>query len=208
MHAAIAHAQFETIHPYVDGNGRTGRLLIHRLLPPGAAPEPVALGLLNDPDRYVAGLRHYAAGDLDVWIGAFADAIVLGASAAQRIVARIDQLRDDYRRRVRTRRGSTVPAVIDALLGSPAVTTRSIEDCFGVTEARAQQILHQLADAEILQRRRHAGGWAQRVGRSRHHRRDGHDPCRRAARYWVTVWRQTRAVASSWSGPAMRGTLG
>ena len=152
LHAAIAHAQFETIHPYADGNGRVGRLLIHRVLPAGAAPVPVALGLLNDPDRYVAGLRHYAAGDLDTWIGTFADAIVLGASAAQRIVARIDQLRDDYRRRVRTRRGSAVPAVIEALLGSPAVTTRSIEDRFGVTEARAQQILHQLADAEILQR--------------------------------------------------------
>ena len=152
LHAAIAHAQFETIHPYVDGNGRIGRLLIHRLLSAGAAPVPVALGLLNNPDRYVAGLRHYAAGDLDTWISTFADAIVLGASAAQRIVVRIDQLRDDYRRRIRTRRGSTVPAVIDALLSSPAVTTRSIEDRFGVTEARAQQILHQLADAEILQR--------------------------------------------------------
>ena len=152
LQAATAHAQFETIHPYVDGNGRIGRLLIHRLLPAGAAPVPVALGLLNDPDRYIAGLRHYAAGDLDTWIGTFADAIVLGASAAQRIVARIDQLRDNYRRRVRTRRGSTVPAVIDALLSSPAVTTRSIEDRFGVTEARAQQILHQLADSKILQR--------------------------------------------------------
>ena len=152
LHAAIAHAQFEAIHPYVDGNGRIGRLLIHRLLPAGAAPVPVALGLLNNPDRYVAGLRHYAAGDLDTWISTFADAMVLGASAAQRIVVRIGQLRDDYRRRVRTRRGSTVPAVIDALLGSPAVTTRSIEDRFEVTEARAQQILHQLADVEILQR--------------------------------------------------------
>ena len=152
LHAAIAHAQFETIHPYVDGNGRIGRLLIHRVLPAGTAPVPVALGLLNDPDRYVAGLRRYAAGDLDTWIATFADALVLGASAAQRIVVRIDQLRDDYRRRVRTRQGSAVPAVIEALLGSPAVTTRSIEDRFGVTEARAQQILHQLADAKILQR--------------------------------------------------------
>ena len=152
LHAAIAHAQFETIHPYVDGNGRIGRLLIHRLLPAGAAPVPVALGLLNNPDRYVAGLRHYAAGGLDTWISTFADAMVLGASAAQQIIVRIGQLRDDCRRRVRTRRGSTVPAVIDALLGSPAVTTRSIEGRFGVTEARAQQILHQLADAGILQR--------------------------------------------------------
>ena len=150
LHAAIAHAQFETIHPYVDGNGRIGRLLIHKLLPPGSAPVPAALGLLHDPARYVAGLNSYRDGDLDAWIGAFADAITLGAGSARRLVRRLEQLRAGYHRKIRTRRGSTVPHVIDALLDHPAVTTRTIEDRFGVTAARAQQILHLLADAGIL----------------------------------------------------------
>ena len=152
LHAGITHAQFETIHPYADGNGRIGRLLIHKLLPFGAAPVPVALGLLHDPARYVAGLDSYRGGDLDTWIGTFADAITLGAGAARRLVVRLDQIRDDYHSRVRTRRGSTVPRVIDALLDHPAASTRSIEDRFGVTEARGQQILNLLADAEVLHR--------------------------------------------------------
>ncbi|MXZ96538.1 MAG: Fic family protein [Acidimicrobiaceae bacterium] len=150
LHAAVAHAQFLTIHPYVDGNGRIGRLMIHKLLSAGGAPVPVAHGLLSDPARYVLGLTGYRSGDLDGWVGVFADAITVAARAASRLVGRLDDLRDDYHGRVRTRSGSRVPQVIDMLLDNPAVTAQSIEDRFGVTSARAGQILHRLADAGIL----------------------------------------------------------
>lgn len=150
LHAAIAHAQFLTVHPYVDGNGRIGRLLIHKLLPAGDAPVPVAHGLLSDPARYVSGLTSYRSGDLDAWVSVFADAITTAAGAASRLVGRLADLRDDYHGRVRSRRGSSVPQVIDMLLDTPAVTAQSIKDRFGVTSARAGQILHRLADAGIL----------------------------------------------------------
>ena len=150
LHAAIAHAQFLTIHPYVDGNGRIGRLLIHKLLPAGRAPVPVAHGLLSDPVGYVSGLTSYRSGDLDAWVGVFADAIAVAAGAASRLVGRLTALRDDYHGRVRTRSASSVPHVIDMLLDNPAVTAQSIEERFGVTSARAGQILHRLADAGIL----------------------------------------------------------
>ena len=150
LHAAVAHAQFLTIHPYVDGNGRIGRLLIHKLLPSGGAPVPVAHGLLSDPARYVSGLTSYRSGDLDAWVGVFADAITAAAGTALRLVVRLAALRSDYHSRVRTRSGSSVPQVIDMLLDSPAATAQSIEERFGVTSARAGQILHRLADAGIL----------------------------------------------------------
>ena len=150
LHAAVAHAQFLTIHPYVDGNGRIGRLLIHKLLPAGGAPVPVAHGLLSDPVRYVSGLTSYRSGDLDAWVGVFADAIAVAARAASRLVRRLAALRGDYHGRVRTRSGSSVPQVIDMLLDNPAVTAHSIEDGLGVTSARAGQILRRLADVRIL----------------------------------------------------------
>ena len=150
LHAAIAHAQFLTIHPYVDGNGRIGRLLIHKLLPAGPAPVPVAHGLLSDPAKYVSGLTSYRSGDLNAWVRVFAGAITVAAGVASRLVGRLAGLRDDYHGRVRTRSGSRVPEVIDVLLDNPAVTARSIEERFGVTSARAGQILHRLADATIL----------------------------------------------------------
>ena len=86
LQAAVAHAQFLTIHPYVDGNGRIGRLLIHKLLPAGRAPVPVAHGLLSDPVRYVSGLTSYRSGDLDAWVSVFADAITVAAGVASRLV--------------------------------------------------------------------------------------------------------------------------
>ena len=165
VHAAIAHAQFETIHPYVDGNGRIGRLLIHRLLdarPTAAtAPVPVAHGLLHNPNGYVGGLTAYRRGDLDDWITVFATAVSDGALAAVRLVDRIAGIASDYRQRVRTRQGSAVSHILDGLLGTPAITAGEIRAAYKLTSGRASQILHQLADAGIVRLSDH------RAGRSR-----------------------------------------
>ena len=151
VHAAIAHAQFETIHPYVDGNGRVGRLLIHPLLDAGPAPVPVAHGLLHDPVGYVDGLSAYRAGDVDAWVAMFAAAVADGATAAIRLVGRVDELAQAHRARVRTRAGSAVEHILDSLIHTPAITARHIQDTYGVTPGRASQILHQFAEADVLQ---------------------------------------------------------
>ncbi|MYG94323.1 MAG: Fic family protein [Acidimicrobiia bacterium] len=150
VHAAIAHAQFETIHPYVDGNGRVGRLLVHPLLDAGPAPVPVAHGLLHDPVGYVEGLTAYRAGDIDTWMATFAAAVADGATAAIRLVGRIDELAQQHRARVPTRAGSAVEHILNSLIHTPAITARHIQDTYGVTPGRASQILHQLADADVL----------------------------------------------------------
>ena len=161
VHAAIAHAQFETIHPYVDGNGRVGRLLIHQLLDAGEAPVPVTHGLLHDPTGYVAGLTAYRAGDLDRWVATFAAAVADGAAAAVQLVDRIDDLHRTYRSRVRTRAGSPVERIIDTLVGTPAITAGEIQATYRLSAGRASQILHQLAEADILRLSAHRAGRAQ-----------------------------------------------
>ena len=160
VHAAIAHAQFETIHPYVDGNGRIGRLLIHQLLDAGEAPVPVAHGLLHNPTGYVAGLTAYRAGNLDGWVATFAAAVADGAAAAVQLVDRIEELRQDYRARVRTRAGSSVQQLLDSLVHTPAVTAGQIQADYLLTRGRASQIVHQLAEANILRLSAHRAGRA------------------------------------------------
>ena len=76
VQAAIAHAQFETIHPFIDGNGRTGHALVHLVLQRRTLVTktvvPVSTVLLADPDAYFHGLNLYRQGALDEWVEMFA----------------------------------------------------------------------------------------------------------------------------------------
>jgi len=94
--AAIAHAQFETIHPFGDGNGRAGRCLIHVILRRrGVAPRyvpPVSVVLATNAREYIAGLTGFREGRTDEWIGALADSVTSATTATKRLWALIDML--------------------------------------------------------------------------------------------------------------------
>jgi Fic family protein len=131
--AAIAHAQFETIHPFVDGNGRTGRTLIHVILRRrGVAPRfvpPISLVLATHADAYVDGLnrtRYDGAPDseaamdaINSWISFFAGACRRAVSDAEAFERRVAELQDDWRARLgRVRKNSAIDLLLDALPGA------------------------------------------------------------------------------------------
>jgi Fic family protein len=101
--AAIAHAQFEVIHPFGDGNGRVGRVLISWLLTRRLqllTPPPVSARLAADRDGYLAGLALFRLGHLEPWVVWFADAAA-GAGRAQRaLVEHVDELTESWRTRL------------------------------------------------------------------------------------------------------------
>ena len=84
--AALAHAQFETIHPFADGNGRTGRALVQVILRRrGLAPEyvpPISVVLAADKARYLAGLVDFREGRENDWLRSFAAAAARAAELA------------------------------------------------------------------------------------------------------------------------------
>lgn len=90
-HAAIAHAQFETAHPFVDGNGRTGRALVHSLLrAKGLTTKfivPVSAGRLADTDGYLAALGAYRSGDVAPIVEQFSDASYRAVVNGRQLVA-------------------------------------------------------------------------------------------------------------------------
>jgi Fic family protein len=138
--AAIAHAQFETIHPFVDGNGRTGRALIHVVLRRrGVAPRilpPISLVLATWSRSYVEGLtatRYRGRADsaaahdgINHWIGLFAAACRRAVDDAVAFEERVTSIQDDWRSAVGViRKGSAVELLVGALPGAPVLSVSS-----------------------------------------------------------------------------------
>jgi Fic family protein len=163
--AAMAHAQFETIHPFVDGNGRTGRALIHVILRRrGLAPHvlpPVSLVLATWATDYVAGLTatRYsgtqtsaaALDGLNRWIGLFATATRRAVGDAEQYEARVTELQEEWRERSGgVRANSAADLLINSLPGAPIVTVQSAATLIGRSEQAVNQAIPRLVDAKIL----------------------------------------------------------
>ena len=137
VQAAVAHAQFETIHPFVDGNGRTGRALVHMILRRrGLAPRivpPVSLVLATLSADYIAALTvtrfdgdsssPEAMIGMNRWIALFAGSCLRAVADASVFEERTHIIRDTWREQIgRVRRGSSVDLLLQALPGTPILT--------------------------------------------------------------------------------------
>ena len=159
VQAAVAHAQFETIHPFVDGNGRTGRALVQVLLRRrGLSPvyvPPISVVLAKDKGHYIDGLTAYRHGDIDGWLEQFAVAAAQAAGLAERYVAEVGILQDRWRHRLQTtarspRADAAAWAVIDLLPGYPVVTVPVLVAATGRSKPVIGQAVDQLAAAGVL----------------------------------------------------------
>jgi Fic family protein len=153
--AAIAHAQFETVHPFGDGNGRAGRCLIHVILRRrGLTPQfvpPVSVVLATNARQYVAGHVDFREGRTDDWIGAFADATTTAVEAAKRLWAQIDALLIDLITRGGAPRADSVARkIILGLPAQPIVSADTAAARYGVTPTAARGALNRLQETGVL----------------------------------------------------------
>ena len=124
VQAAVAHAQFETIHPFADGNGRVGRALIHVVLRRRGLAQryvpPVSLVLAADATAYVAGLTAFREDRAADWILLFAQALERAAAKASELALRLAELQEKWRESAgRPRRHSSAEALIVELPAHP-----------------------------------------------------------------------------------------
>jgi Fic family protein len=153
--AAIAHAQFETIHPFVDGNGRVGRCLIHVVLrQAGVAPRfvpPVSIVLAARLTSYVAGLVDFREGRVAAWIESFAGACASAADHAGTLADDIAALRVAWFERLGHPRVDSAAAKIVALLPmQPIASAPTIRAAIGTSPQQALAGLKALADAGVV----------------------------------------------------------
>jgi Fic family protein len=154
VQAAIAHAQFETIHPFHDGNGRVGRALIHVVLrrretAPRFVP-PVSLVLATNAVQYVAGLTAYRASRLADWIEVFARAVGSAARRSMVLAQALQKLQAAWLTRAGTRQGSSAALLCDALVAHPVVTVESAAQILGRSKQAVNEALATLEEAGIV----------------------------------------------------------
>lgn len=155
MQAAIVHAQFETIHPFADGNGRVGRCLIHVVLRRrGVAPSfvpPVSLILATDAKAYVRGLTDFRAGNAVEWCALFAQAARTSATEAYRFADDIEKLKSRWRDAAgNPRRDSATSALIDLLPSHPLLDVSTAEKLLGKSNQATRLAMLQLDETGVL----------------------------------------------------------
>lgn len=155
VHVALAHAQFETIHPFTDGNGRTGRALMHAMLRArGATPDatvPLSAGLLADTDAYFDALTAYRAGDPGAIVRRVAAAALEAVVNARVLVEDLQAVRRRWARTVRARSDSILWRIADLLLAQPVIDAPTVLAELGGTSANTHRALRRLADAGVIE---------------------------------------------------------
>lgn len=156
VRVALAHYQFECIHPFDDGNGRIGRLLVSLQL--------CKSGRLSAPLLYVSGFfdahkeeytrllyRVSSEGCWNEWINFFLSAIATQAKDAFLRVEKLEALRDEYHVKVRRKRASAMlPTVVDELFRHPALTVAGVAQRTGMGPPSAGRLVRQLEELGIL----------------------------------------------------------
>lgn len=154
VQAAVAHAQFETIHPFTDGNGRTGRALVHSLLRAKALTRkvtvPVSAGLLADTRRYFETLTAYRDGDPEPIVERLASASFAAINNGRTLVGELHSVRASWDEVITARRGATAWRLADMLLSQPVVDSPLVQRQLGVTAPAALGAIDQLGDAGVL----------------------------------------------------------
>jgi Fic family protein len=157
--AAIAHAQFELIHPFGDGNGRVGRALIHvlfrrRSISPSYVP-PVSLVLGAKKDAYIAGIHNFGADEVDLWVAQFARAVETASRHAKGFSRDVADLQSEWLRRAEPLRSDAAArALIEHLPSFPVITASIAQELTSRSRVAAIDGLEHLAKADVLTRHR------------------------------------------------------
>lgn len=151
---AIAHAQFETIHPFTDGNGRTGRalvqVLLNRLGLTKSVMVPVSAGLLRSTKKYFDALNSYRDGDPLPIIQVFAEGSLFAVQNGRKLASELQAVRANWDSLLSARTDSGSRRLLDQLLAQPLITrTRAIE-ILGRSAANTQLAIDKLVDTGIL----------------------------------------------------------
>ncbi|KGN38270.1 Fic protein [Knoellia subterranea KCTC 19937] len=161
IQAAVIHAQFETVHPFSDGNGRTGRALVHGVLARSGLVEggviPLSTALRRDVDGYIRALTAYRydgdarADGVESFVGAFLAYVEEATVTAQTFVAAARRLHERWQQSISgVRSDAALRRAVDLVVENPVVSAPFVAERLNVSTVTANHIVKQLVEAHIL----------------------------------------------------------
>jgi Fic family protein len=156
---AIAHARFETIHPFADGNGRTGRALV-QILPRSkqltrTTTLPLSGGLLVERDRYFAALGSFRDGDAGPIVDQFNHASLRAVEQGRHLARRVAELSALWHEEIRARRDSASWKILDLLPAHPVIDAELVSQQIGIHPNNVRRAVGPLIEANILVGKKH-----------------------------------------------------
>ncbi len=162
--AALVHAQFESIHPFEDGNGRVGRALVHGVFKRAGLVDggvvPLSAVLRNDTGGYVGALTAYRYDGtsrrarttaLDDYVSRFLGYVATAVASANRFVDAALALNARWRGALAgTRTDAALHRALDVVVEYPVMTTRLLAEQLGVTPRRAEDLVRELSAVGVL----------------------------------------------------------
>ena len=159
VQAAIAHVQFETIHPFADGNGRVGRALIQVILARRGLTRscerwilpPISLVLAARSDAYIAGLSAFRSGDHEDWLTFFLDTVHASTLIAEGLLRDVLALQERWRTLAgRPRADSAAEALIARLPETPVIDLAAAVSLTGASREATRKAVDRLEEARVL----------------------------------------------------------
>lgn len=185
VQAAAVHVQFESIHPYADGNGRLGRVLLTRVLSRRLglrSPPPVSVRISSDRGGYLSGMTLWRLGEPAPWLTWCAEVIESSGAASHELVDRLTDLQLSWRDRLAdVRSDAAVRPLLELLAAQPALTAPLVAERLNVSLVTARASLHLLEQRAIVEA--YVPPPAARPGRP--------------ARWWVS--REVLALVDGWT---------
>jgi len=152
--AAVAHAQFETIHPFADGNGRLGRVIVGQILARRLGvpvPPPVSVQFARDVGGYQSGLTLFRQGDVESWVSWFADAVKAAASRSGMVLDAVAELQEKWRAEtLGLRKDSAARRLLEMIPAHPVLSAQTAADLLEVSEQASRLALEELARRGVL----------------------------------------------------------
>lgn len=157
--AAIAHAQFESIHPFTDGNGRIGRALIHAILRKRRVTRhltvPIASGLVSHRDQYFAALNDYRAGNASTIVTMLASAASIATRESRQTATDIIEIRERWQGALgRPYAGTPAYRLLDLLIEEPMINLGLLRERLELEEPVLRTVVDETVRAGVLVRAR------------------------------------------------------